>query len=82
MRRDEMHASNTADAAPRFFLATAPGSFDKSPAGADDTVEDEEERCLNRFLLPTGEMVSCVLWHNLYHITGTDIVRPRRCRPP
>jgi len=30
---------------------------------------------LNRFLLPNGEFVTCVLWNGLYHITGTDIVR-------
>ncbi|KAG8872202.1 homeodomain transcription factor ste12 [Tulasnella sp. 331] len=30
---------------------------------------------LNRFLIPSGEYVSCVLWNGLYHITGTDIVR-------
>ncbi|KAG5638830.1 hypothetical protein H0H81_009601 [Sphagnurus paluster] len=30
---------------------------------------------LNRFLLPSQEYVSCVLWNGLYHITGTDIVR-------
>lgn len=30
---------------------------------------------LNRFLLPSSEYVSCVLWAGLYHITGTDIVR-------
>ncbi|KAH8114880.1 STE-domain-containing protein [Phellopilus nigrolimitatus] len=30
---------------------------------------------LNRFLLPSGEYVTCVLWSGLYHITGTDIVR-------
>lgn len=30
---------------------------------------------LNRFSLPNGEFVSCVLWNGLYHITGTDIVR-------
>lgn len=30
---------------------------------------------LNRFLLPTQEYVTCVLWNGLYHITGTDIVR-------
>ncbi|KAF9974762.1 homeodomain transcription factor ste12 [Actinomortierella ambigua] len=28
-----------------------------------------------RFVLPTGETISCVLWNELYHITGTDIVR-------
>lgn len=31
--------------------------------------------CLNRFMLPNQEFVSCVLWNGLYHITGTDIVR-------
>lgn len=25
--------------------------------------------------MPTGEYVSCILWNNLFHITGTDIVR-------
>jgi transcription factor STE12 len=30
---------------------------------------------LNRFMLPTQEFVTCVLWNGLYHITGTDIVR-------
>ncbi|KAF8630095.1 hypothetical protein AX17_005493 [Amanita inopinata Kibby_2008] len=30
---------------------------------------------LNRFLLPSQEFVTCVLWNRLYHITGTDIVR-------
>ncbi|ORX57665.1 STE-domain-containing protein [Hesseltinella vesiculosa] len=27
------------------------------------------------FPLPTGDQISCVLWNNLYYITGTDIVR-------
>ena len=30
---------------------------------------------LNRFLLPSQEFVTCVLWNGLYHISGTDIVR-------
>ncbi|CED85281.1 STE12 [Phaffia rhodozyma] len=30
---------------------------------------------INRFLLPNGENVSCVLWAGLYHISGTDIIR-------
>jgi transcription factor STE12 len=30
---------------------------------------------MHRFLLPTSEYVTCVLWSGLYHITGTDIVR-------
>ncbi len=25
--------------------------------------------------MPTGEYVSCILWNNLFHISGTDIVR-------
>jgi hypothetical protein len=58
----------------KFFLATAPGSFDQSPYDSND-VAAREERCFNRFLLPSGELVSCVLWNGLYHITGTDIVR-------
>ncbi|KIX01221.1 transcription factor steA [Rhinocladiella mackenziei CBS 650.93] len=33
------------------------------------------ESLIRRFLLPTGEYVSCVLWNNLFHISGVDIVR-------
>jgi hypothetical protein len=58
----------------KFFLATAPGSFNQTPYDLNDVVA-REERCLNRFQLPTGETVSCVHWNGLYHITGTDIVR-------
>ncbi|KAF2404708.1 STE-domain-containing protein [Trichodelitschia bisporula] len=46
----------------KYFLISAP--VDWSP-----------EQCIRRFLLPTGEYVSCVLWNNLFHISGTDIVR-------
>ncbi|ORZ37635.1 STE like transcription factor-domain-containing protein, partial [Catenaria anguillulae PL171] len=45
-----------------FFLATAPTNW------------QPHER-IRRFLLPSGEHVSCVLHNNLFHITGTDIVR-------
>lgn len=58
----------------KFFLATAPGSFDPSPAPTHDSTV-LEDRCFNRFPLPTGEQISCILWNGLYHITGTDIVR-------
>lgn len=58
----------------KFFLATAPGSFDTSPYDPNDPVA-REERCLNRFQLPTGELISCVLWNGLFHVSGTDIVR-------
>ncbi|KAI8071233.1 STE like transcription factor-domain-containing protein [Gongronella butleri] len=30
---------------------------------------------IHSFPLPTGDQISCVLWNNLYYITGTDIVR-------
>ncbi|KAL9624596.1 MAG: hypothetical protein Q9160_001261 [Pyrenula sp. 1 TL-2023] len=46
----------------KYFLISAP--VDWSP-----------DQFIRRFLLPTGEYVSCVLWNNLFHISGTDIVR-------
>ncbi|KAK9470567.1 STE like transcription factor-domain-containing protein, partial [Dipodascopsis tothii] len=46
----------------KFFLATAPTNW-------------QREQIIRRYLLPTQEYVSCVLWNNLFHITGTDIVR-------
>ncbi|KAJ9629222.1 hypothetical protein H2204_008862 [Knufia peltigerae] len=46
----------------KYFLISAP--VDWSP-----------DSLIRRFLLPTGEYVSCVLWNNLFHISGTDIVR-------
>lgn len=55
----------------KFFLATAPTTFPPSSSATTG----EAAQALNRFLLPTGEFVSCVLWNGLYHITGTDIVR-------
>ncbi|OAV93192.1 hypothetical protein PTTG_05606 [Puccinia triticina 1-1 BBBD Race 1] len=58
----------------KYFLATAPTSFDTSPYDQQDPVA-REERCLNRFQLPTGELISCVYWNGLYHVSGTDIVR-------
>ncbi|KAF8463643.1 STE like transcription factor-domain-containing protein [Kalaharituber pfeilii] len=46
----------------KYFLISAP--VDWSP-----------NQYIRRFLLPTGDYVSCVLWNNLFHISGTDIVR-------
>lgn len=46
----------------KYFLLSAP-------------VDWPPESLIRRFLLPTGEYVSCVLWNNLFHISGTDIVR-------
>ena len=55
----------------KFFLATAPSRW----STPDVPPSSEQHPALNRFLLPSGEYVSCVLWSGLYHITGTDIVR-------
>ena len=46
----------------KYFLISAP-------------VDWNQEHLIRRFLLPTGEYVSCVLWNNLFHVSGTDIVR-------
>lgn len=59
-----MQCGKLADPAPavKYFLISAP-------------VDWAPDQYIRRFLLPTGEYVSCVLWNNLFHITGTDIVR-------
>ncbi|KAF9050888.1 STE-domain-containing protein [Hymenopellis radicata] len=61
----------------KFFLATAPSGWEKGSNGAGPSsyTPDPSNPALNRFLLPTQEFVTCVLWNGLYHITGTDIVR-------
>jgi transcription factor STE12 len=46
----------------KYFLATAPSNW-------------QPEQIIRRYQLPSGEYISCVLWDNLFHITGTDIVR-------
>ncbi|KAI9661614.1 MAG: homeodomain transcription factor ste12 [Bathelium mastoideum] len=46
----------------KYFLISAP-------------VDWQPDQYIRRFLLPTGEYISCVLWNNLFHISGTDIVR-------
>jgi transcription factor STE12 len=71
----------------KFFLATAPSRWDdldpNDPSTSDSADPGSHSHldpanphpALNRFLLPSNEYVSCVLWSGLYHITGTDIVR-------
>ncbi|KAJ6534995.1 STE like transcription factor-domain-containing protein [Mycena capillaripes] len=63
----------------KFFLATAPSRWDvddeNGQQGGIGCVTHTFHPALNRFLLPSQEYVSCVLWNGLYHITGTDIVR-------
>jgi len=46
----------------KYWLATAPANWDS-------------DQNIQKFQLPNGECISCVLWNSLYHITGTDIVR-------
>ncbi|KAG8215457.1 STE like transcription factor-domain-containing protein [Butyriboletus roseoflavus] len=66
----------------KYFLATAPSRW-SSPGSSRsaDTIDHasvthtSSHPSMNRFLLPTSEYVSCVLWSGTYHITGTDIVR-------
>jgi len=58
----------------KFFLATAPSRWASSNTPQQPQSQSQHP-ALNRFLLPSGEYVSCVLWNGLYHITGTDIVR-------
>jgi hypothetical protein len=62
----------------KYFLATAPSRWDKSGASSSSDPYPPHvpsHPALNRFLLPSQEYVTCVLWNGLYHITGTDIVR-------
>lgn len=66
----------------KFFLATAPGHFDQGPYDSTDPVA-KEERCLNRFQLPTGELISCVMWNGLYHVrSSTTLVFDARAHTP
>ncbi|CAK5271878.1 unnamed protein product, partial [Mycena citricolor] len=66
----------------KFFLATAPSRWDVEDESVphlghtnSNPITSTSHPALNRFLLPTQEYVSCVLWNGLFHITGTDIVR-------
>lgn len=63
----------------KYFLATAPSRWSSPNSSASDVLVQHPQTAshpaMNRFLLPSGEFVSCVLWGGLYHITGTDIVR-------
>jgi hypothetical protein len=46
----------------KLFLSTAPTDWNPSMS-------------IKRFQLPNRDFVSCVLWNELFHITGTDIVK-------
>ncbi|KAJ3073019.1 homeodomain transcription factor ste12 [Podochytrium sp. JEL0797] len=58
---DPDHHAASLDAL-KLFLVTAPSAWPQGQA-------------IKRLRLPTGESIACVLWNNLYHITGTDIVK-------
>ena len=66
-------ATNTQPDADVAAMMTAPS--DSSDPTMPPGHPSSSHPALNRFLLPTSEYVSCVLWNGLYHITGTDIVR-------
>ncbi|KAF7337070.1 hypothetical protein MVEN_02144200 [Mycena venus] len=60
----------------KFFLATAPSRWDVEDEHGDGPDRSQPSRpALNRFLLPSQEYVTCVLWDGLFRITWTDIVR-------
>ncbi|RXK42207.1 hypothetical protein M231_00565 [Tremella mesenterica] len=65
----------------QFFLATAPTQISQVSSTVPSrwqfatTVNAQSSVGINKFWLPNGECVSCVLWNGLYHITGTDVVR-------
>lgn len=55
-------------------MGLPPGNGAGSGPGGDAYAQGMHPS-LNRFMLPSQEFVTCVLWNGLYHITGTDIVR-------
>ncbi|KAG8740301.1 homeodomain transcription factor ste12 [Ceratobasidium sp. 414] len=63
----------------KYFLATAPSRWSSPNSSISDALVQHPQTAshpaMNRFLLPSGEFVSCVLWGGLYHISGTDIIR-------
>lgn len=68
----------------KYFLATAPSRWsspgssrfpDDSSGDSATVTQASSHPSMNRFLIPSSEYVSCVLWSGTYHITGTDIVR-------
>lgn len=46
----------------KIFLISAPANF-------------LPNQVLNRFPLPSDEVISCICWNNVFYVTGTDIVR-------
>ncbi|KAG8704892.1 homeodomain transcription factor ste12 [Ceratobasidium sp. 394] len=63
----------------KYFLATASSKWSSPHSSSSDALVQYQQTtshpAMNRFLLPSGEFVSCVLWDGLYHISRTDIIR-------
>ena len=58
----------------KYFLATATENWkEDDDEGSNNGISTSSN--IKRFRLPTGEDMSCVLWNDLFYITGTDIVR-------
>ncbi|KAI9335938.1 STE like transcription factor-domain-containing protein [Obelidium mucronatum] len=51
----------------KLFLVTAPSAW-------------QPGQVIKRLKLPSNETIACILWNNLYHITGTDIVKALQFR--
>lgn len=47
----------------KIFLATAPANW------------EDPNQSIQRFCLPNGDTISCVLWKNVFYMTGTEIVK-------
>ncbi|KAJ8596432.1 STE-domain-containing protein [Rhizopogon salebrosus TDB-379] len=62
----------------KYFLATAPSMWPPPASGSphsSGSLTDSSgsfHSSMNRFLLPSTEYVTCVLWNHCYHIMGTD----------
>lgn len=68
-------ANNTDGTSPSDLTENTASASTSSAPAVPASHPTSSHPALNRFLLPSAEYVSCVLWNGLYHITGTDIVR-------
>ncbi|KAK7035659.1 hypothetical protein R3P38DRAFT_2616052 [Favolaschia claudopus] len=71
--RWDVDEEGTGDAHLSHYASSSSGNPYSHPS--QTAITPTTHPALNRFLLPSQEYVSCVLWNGLYHITGTDIVR-------
>jgi transcription factor STE12 len=57
----------------QIFLNAAPALLHEELQQLSD--EERSQARMKRFLLPSGDYVSCIWWDGIFHITGTDVVR-------